>query len=51
MDDRAHRYAGKAQQRRLKNKITNDESRRLSPYIAGPNVPWENLHEPSELIR
>ena len=38
-----HRYAGGVAQIRLKNRMTRHESRRLSPNIAGPNVPEANL--------
>ena len=38
-----HRYAGGTAHIRLRNRMTRHESRRLSPNIAGPNVPEANL--------
>jgi len=41
--DSTHKYAGAAQQSRLKNKIVRQESRSPKPKTTGPSVPAENL--------
>ena len=38
-----YKYAGGAQHKTLKKKITRQESRKLSPKTTGPTVPAENL--------